>query len=64
VLARQITLQELRAHHQQHAGAGGPLAAMALFNRPRLSVQPVTAAEWEFVLSLEEQRAGGSAKQG
>lgn len=46
-LSRQITLEELKQHK------AGPLSGMALFNRPRLSVQPVSAAEWEFVLGLE-----------
>lgn len=54
-LSRQITLEELKGHKD------GALAGMALFNRPRLSVQPVTQQQWEFVLSLEDQEpAGGS----
>ncbi|KAI3423961.1 hypothetical protein D9Q98_009795 [Chlorella vulgaris] len=48
-LARQIPLEELK----RHGAEGGPLAAMALIKYGRLSVQPVTAAEWEFVLGLE-----------
>ena len=46
-LGRQVALEELRSH------SGGGLAGMALFKYGRLSVQPVTAAEWAFVLGLE-----------
>lgn len=35
--------------------AGGALQDMALFKYSRLSVQPVTAQQWEFVLGLEGQ---------
>ncbi len=47
-LARTITLAELRAH------AGKELRGMVLL-RPgnRLSVTPVEAAHWKFILSLE-----------
>jgi predicted RNA-binding protein with PUA-like domain len=47
-LARVITLEELRAH------AGRELKGMVLL-RPgnRLSVTPVEAAHWKFILSLE-----------
>jgi len=47
-LARTITLEELRAH------AGKELKGMVLL-RPgnRLSVSPVEAAHWKFILSLE-----------
>ena len=48
-LKRQITLEELKGHKE------GALKGMARFNRPRLSVQPVTKEEWDFVLSLEEK---------
>ncbi|CAN7998870.1 unnamed protein product [Ixodes hexagonus] len=53
--ARPITLPELKRLHEQHAAANekGPLANMALLTRSRLSVQPVTAEEWNFILSLE-----------
>jgi hypothetical protein len=65
-LSRQITLEELKSHKD------GSLAGMALFNRPRLSVQKVTQEEWQFVLGLEEQEqpaaaakpAAGRAKKG
>jgi predicted RNA-binding protein with PUA-like domain len=47
-LARTITLEELRAH------AGKELKGMVLL-RPgnRLSVMPVEAAHWKYILSLE-----------
>ena len=46
-LARTITLEELRAH------AGSELAGLVLL-RPgnRLSITPVSAAHWRFILSL------------
>lgn len=59
-LGRQISLEELKSH----AGPGGPLASMALFKYGRLSVQPVSAAEWEFVLGLEGQPAPQPAAKG
>lgn len=49
-LKRQITLEELKSHKD------GSLEGMALFNRPRLSVQPVTTKEWEFIMSLEDSK--------
>ncbi|XP_032085996.1 thymocyte nuclear protein 1 [Thamnophis elegans] len=51
---RFIPLAELKAHRQAHQRSGGPLKEMALFTRPRLSVQPVTDEEFEFILSLEK----------
>jgi predicted RNA-binding protein with PUA-like domain len=45
---RIITLESLRQHE------GGALAGLALLRRGnRLSVMPVTAAEWNFILGLE-----------
>jgi predicted RNA-binding protein with PUA-like domain len=45
---RVITLEELRAHAQ------GKLRGMTLLQRgSRLSVMPVDAAHWRFILSLE-----------
>jgi predicted RNA-binding protein with PUA-like domain len=47
-LARPITLATLREH------ADGALRGMLLLNRGnRLSVTPVSAAHWKFILSLE-----------
>ncbi|XP_060107175.1 thymocyte nuclear protein 1 [Heteronotia binoei] len=53
---RFIPLAELKLHHQAHKTSGGPLKEMALFTRQRLSVQPLTAEEFEYVLSLEEEK--------
>jgi predicted RNA-binding protein with PUA-like domain len=50
-LRRQIPLEELKRH------SSGALAGMALIKYGRLSVQPVTAAQWEFVLGLEDEQA-------
>ena len=47
-LSRTIGLTELRVH------AAGALAGMQLLNRGnRLSIMPVTAAQWAFILGLE-----------
>ena len=47
-LRRLISLTELKTH------AEGPLASMPLVRQGnRLSVMPVTPAQWEFILSLE-----------
>jgi predicted RNA-binding protein with PUA-like domain len=47
-LARLISLQELRRY------ADGPLQDLPLLRRcNRLSVMPVTPAQWDFILSLE-----------
>ncbi len=60
-LAAPVTLAALR----EHAGPGGALEGMALFRQSRLSVQPVTAAEWAFVMALAaeaEAEAEAAAK--
>ncbi len=47
-LARTITLEELRAHENKE------LKGMALLRRGnRLSITPVEAAHWKFILALE-----------
>jgi predicted RNA-binding protein with PUA-like domain len=47
-LKRTITLQELKTY------ADGPLQDMPLVRKGnRLSIMPVTADQWEFILSLE-----------
>jgi predicted RNA-binding protein with PUA-like domain len=59
-LKRPVTLAELRAH----AAGSSPLAEMTLLRQSRLSVQPVTDAEWAYVLALEDAPApagGGSS---
>nr|KAF6312304.1 thymocyte nuclear protein 1 [Pipistrellus kuhlii] len=55
MLKRFIPLAELRTHHQVHKASGGPLQHMALFTLQRLSVQPLTREEFDFILSLEEK---------
>ncbi|XP_041365555.1 thymocyte nuclear protein 1-like isoform X2 [Gigantopelta aegis] len=53
-LKRYIPLSELKILHHQHKETGGPLNNIALFTKARLSVQPLTEDEWNFVLGLEE----------
>ncbi|KAF3909430.1 hypothetical protein AA313_de0202198 [Arthrobotrys entomopaga] len=53
-LGRQIGLAELRTH----SGDGGALKEMALFRQTRLSVSPVSAAEFQFILGLEQEPEG------
>ena len=52
-LKRYIPLHELKELHQQHKNNGGPLANLALFTKARLSVQPLTEEEFDFILELE-----------
>ena len=47
-LEMPITLATLKEYSEKELGG------MALFKMKRLSVQPVSAEEWEFVLGLEE----------
>ncbi|MFZ0791705.1 MAG: EVE domain-containing protein [Chromatiaceae bacterium] len=52
-LERTISLTELKDH------ADGPLADMPLVRRGnRLSVMPVTPAQWDFILGLERDAPG------
>eukprot|EP00193_Tetraselmis_chui_P015921 CAMPEP_0177791226 /NCGR_PEP_ID=MMETSP0491_2-20121128/23811_1 /TAXON_ID=63592 /ORGANISM="Tetraselmis chuii, Strain PLY429" /LENGTH=219 /DNA_ID=CAMNT_0019313425 /DNA_START=184 /DNA_END=844 /DNA_ORIENTATION=- len=46
-LRRCIPLSELKQYKD------GPLQNMVLLNRGRLSVQPVTCSQWEFIIALE-----------
>lgn len=55
MLKRYISLAELKSIHQEHKAKGGPLKNLALFTRARLSVQPLTQEEWNFILSLEDE---------
>lgn len=55
MLKRFLPLSELKKYHLQHRAKGGALKDMALFTRARLSVQPLTADEFDFVLSLEDK---------
>lgn len=47
-LKRLVSLEELKTH------ASGALKDMPLFNRSRLSIQPITQQQWDYILSLEE----------
>ncbi|XP_069894434.1 thymocyte nuclear protein 1 isoform X1 [Dipodomys merriami] len=55
MMKRFISLAELKTYHQTHKTTGGPLKNMALFTRQRLSIQPLTQEEFDFILSLEEK---------
>ncbi|XP_068601708.1 thymocyte nuclear protein 1 [Brachionichthys hirsutus] len=55
MMKRFLPLSELKKYHLQHRSSGGPLKDMALFTRARLSVQPLTTEEFDFVLSLENE---------
>ncbi|KAM4014827.1 thymocyte nuclear protein 1 isoform 2-T3 [Anomaloglossus baeobatrachus] len=55
MLRRYISLAELKTLHQKHKTSGGALRGVALFTRARLSVQPLTQEEFDFILSLEEK---------
>ncbi|RDD46601.1 Thymocyte nuclear protein 1 [Trichoplax sp. H2] len=54
-LKRFISLSELKSYHEKHKTNDGPLKNMRLFTNRRLSVQPVTDEEYEFILSIEDQ---------
>ncbi|XP_006821718.1 thymocyte nuclear protein 1-like [Saccoglossus kowalevskii] len=51
---RFIPLSELKDMYMKHKQIDGPLSNVALFTRARLSVQPLTSEEFDFILSLEE----------
>lgn len=55
MMKRFIPLSELKKYHLQHRAKEGPLKDMALFTSARLSVQPLTAEEFDFMLSLEDE---------
>ncbi|KAK2847417.1 hypothetical protein Q5P01_010416 [Channa striata] len=55
MMKRYLPLSELKKYHLQHRSKGGPLKDMTLFTRARLSVQPLTTEEFDFVLSLEDK---------
>lgn len=54
IFPRTVSLDELRGH----AGPDGPLDGMALVGKSRLSVQPVTVGQFEFIVNL----AGGKKR--
>ncbi|KAK2504376.1 hypothetical protein MC885_010392 [Smutsia gigantea] len=55
MMKRFIPLAELKTYHQAHKTTSGPLKNMVLFTRQRLSVQPLTQEEFDFILGLEEE---------
>lgn len=55
MMKRFISLKELKTLHQNHKSSGGPLQSLSLFTSARLSVQPVTEEEFEFICSLEDK---------
>ncbi|XP_069133399.1 thymocyte nuclear protein 1-like isoform X2 [Argopecten irradians] len=60
MLKRFIPLTELKQLFLKHKDSGGPLSNLALFTRARLSVQPLTKEEWDFILSLEDKEPDSS----
>ncbi|KAJ7379237.1 Thymocyte nuclear protein 1 [Desmophyllum pertusum] len=58
MMKRFISLQELKTLYQNHKSSGGPLKSIALFTSARLSVQPVTEDEFDFICSLEDKPDG------
>lgn len=57
MLKRYISLAELKKLHQKHKTTTGPLRNMSLFTRARLSVQPLTQEEFDYILRLEESES-------
>ena len=57
-LKRFISLQELK---QNFNTPGNPLASVALFRLARLSVSPLTQAEFDFIMSLENSASPAAA---
>ncbi|XP_033832751.1 thymocyte nuclear protein 1 [Periophthalmus magnuspinnatus] len=55
MMKRYLPLSELKKYYHQHSAKGGPLKNLALFTRARLSVQPLTKEEYDFILSLEDK---------
>ena len=48
-LRRLVSLQELKQHSSRE------LEGMVLLSKGRLSVQPVTQQQWDFILQLAEE---------
>jgi hypothetical protein len=56
MVKRFIPLSDLKEIHQKHKLTGGPLGKyVALVTRARLSVQPLTKDEYDFIVSLEDK---------
>lgn len=58
-LRRPVSLEEIR--RAAAAEPRGALADMVLINRSRLSVQPVTDAQWAAIMALEQQEPAAAA---
>eukprot|EP00062_Callorhinchus_milii_P011280 gi/632957062/ref/XP_007894274.1/ PREDICTED: thymocyte nuclear protein 1 isoform X3 [Callorhinchus milii] len=56
MLKRFIPLAEMKKYHQEHKTQGGPLKNVALFTKARLSVQPLTKGEFDFISTLEDKK--------
>ena len=56
MMERFISLQELKKIHHDHKLSNGPLKSIALFTKARLSVQPLTEEEFNFILTLEKDK--------
>ena len=54
-LRRYVPLHELKKIFLQHKESKGPLENLALFVSARLSVQPLTKDEFEFIRDLENE---------
>merc|ERR1712037_1005067 len=63
-LKRFIPLQELKTLHLKHKSSNGPLAKLAMFTSVRLSVQPLTDDEFDFIVKLEETQEEEKGKSG
>ncbi|XP_072313077.1 thymocyte nuclear protein 1 [Eucyclogobius newberryi] len=55
MMKRYLPLSELKKYYHLHSTKGGPLKNLALFTQARLSVQPLTKEEFDFILSLEDK---------
>ena len=56
MMDRFISLQELKKLHLEHKTNNGALKSIALFTKARLSVQPITKDEYDFILTLERDK--------
>lgn len=56
MMERYIPLHELKDIHQKHKATNGPLKNIALFTKARLSVQPLTEEEFDFILKIEKDK--------
>lgn len=57
MMSRFLPLSELKRYHLQHKAKGGALKDMALFTRARLSVQPLSSEEFDFICNLENEES-------